>query len=87
MAGPPNLAPAPNRRPLFPLGDLKAFGYTVCAQPAVQAAVGDAQRYRDMKLHSVQLGWSNPDQTLRVAAGIPGKRAPGGRTSDLELQA
>ena len=36
-------------------------------------------RYRDMKLHSTLFGWSNPDQALRVAAGILGKRASGGR--------
>ena len=35
-------------------------------------------RYRDMKLHSILFGWSDPDQALRVAAGIPGKRASGG---------
>jgi hypothetical protein len=39
----------------------------------------DQHRYRDMKLHSTLLGWSNPDQVLRVAAGILGKRASGGR--------
>ena len=38
----------------------------------------DQQRYRDMKLHSLLLGWSDPDQVLRVAAGIPGKRASDG---------
>ena len=35
---------------------------------------------RDVKLHSALFGWSNPDQTLRVAAGILGKRASGGWT-------
>ena len=35
-------------------------------------------RYRDVKLHSLLLGWSDPDQVLRVAAGIPGKRASDG---------
>ena len=35
-------------------------------------------RYRDMKLHSLLLGWSDPDQALRVAAGILGKRASDG---------
>jgi hypothetical protein len=29
-------------------------------------------------LHSVLLGWSNPDQALRVTAGIPRKHAPDG---------
>jgi len=28
-----------------------------------------------MKLHSVLLGWSNPDQALRVSAGTPRKHA------------
>ena len=32
----------------------------------------------DMKLQSVLLGWSNPDQVLRVAAGIPRKQASDG---------
>ena len=36
------------------------------------------ERYRDMKLHSTLFGWSDPDQALRVAAGILGKRASGG---------
>lgn len=40
-------------------------------------------RYRDVKLHSALFGWSNPDQTLRVAAGILGKRASGGWTQAL----
>jgi len=33
----------------------------------------------DMKLHSVLLGWSNPDQALRVSAGTPRKHASDGR--------
>jgi hypothetical protein len=36
------------------------------------------ERYRDVKLHSILFGWSDPDQALRVAAGILGKRASGG---------
>ena len=40
----PNKAPAPNRRPRFPLGTLAPFGYSVCAPPAFPAAVGEAQR-------------------------------------------
>jgi len=40
--------------------------------------VAHAGRYRDMKLHSILFGWSDPDQALRVAAGIPGKRASDG---------
>ena len=38
----------------------------------------ESDRYRDMKLHSILFGWSNPDQVLRVAAGILGKRASDG---------
>ena len=41
-------------------------------------AASDEQRYRDMKLHSILFGWSDPDQALRVAAGILGKRASDG---------
>jgi hypothetical protein len=33
----------------------------------------------DVKLHSVLLGWSDPDQALRVTAGTPRKHAPDGR--------
>jgi hypothetical protein len=40
----PNHAPAPNRRPRFPLGTLAGFGYMFCAQPSSPAAVGEAQR-------------------------------------------
>jgi hypothetical protein len=32
----------------------------------------------DMKLHSVLLGWRNPDQALRVSAGTPRKHASDG---------
>jgi len=42
--------------------------------------IADLFCYRDVKLHSALFGWSNPDQTLRVAAGILGKRASGGWT-------
>ena len=41
-------------------------------------AVPEPHCYRDMKLHSILFGWSDPDQALRVAAGILGKRASGG---------
>jgi len=34
----------------------------------------------DMKLQSVLLGWSNPDQALRVSAGTPRKHASDGRS-------
>src|SRR5690242_8574529 len=44
------------------------------------APTADARRYRDMKLHSILLGWSDLDQALRVAAGILGERASGGLT-------
>ena len=40
--------------------------------------IAERFRYRDMKLHSILFGWSDPDQALHVAAGILGKRAPGG---------
>jgi len=43
------------------------------------ALTADARRYRDVKLHSILFGWRDPDQALRVAAGILGKRASGGR--------
>ena len=45
----------------------------------------DAHRYRDMKLDSLLFGWSDPDQALRVAAGILGKRASGGLARALGL--
>ena len=51
------------------------FGRFVAQWPAA----AEFLRYRDVKLHSTLLGWSNPDQVLRVAAGILGKRASGGR--------
>jgi len=38
-------APAPNRRPRFPLGGLARFVYSFCAPSASPAAVGEAQRY------------------------------------------
>jgi hypothetical protein len=46
---------------------------------ARRPAASEPHCYRDMKLHTILLGWSNPDQVLRVAAGILGKRASGGR--------
>jgi hypothetical protein len=39
-----NKAPAPNRRPRFPLGGLGEFEYLVCAPSASPAAVGEARR-------------------------------------------
>ena len=50
------------------------------------APTADGDRYRDVKLHSVLFGWSNPDQALRVAAGILGKRASGGRVWALQAR-
>jgi hypothetical protein len=40
----PNNAPAPNRRPRFPLGALGEFAYPFSARPASPAAVGEARR-------------------------------------------
>jgi hypothetical protein len=65
----PNEPPGANSRPVS-RGRSGRFGV---------AAVAQAECYRDMKLHSILLGWSNPDQALRVAAGILGERASGGR--------
>ncbi len=42
------------------------------------SGTAEHERYRDMKLHSILFGWSDPDQALRVAAGILGKRASDG---------
>jgi hypothetical protein len=39
-----NKAPAPNRRPRFPLGGLACLVYFSCAPPASPAAVGEARR-------------------------------------------
>jgi hypothetical protein len=44
----PNQAPAPNRRPRFPLGGLPRIVYLVCAPPASPAAVGEARRYAEV---------------------------------------
>jgi hypothetical protein len=38
-------APAPSRRPHFPLGGFGRFQYLVCAPPAAYGAVGEVQRY------------------------------------------
>ena len=40
----PNQAPAPNRRPRFPLSGVGEFDDLICAPPASPAAVGEAQR-------------------------------------------
>ena len=42
---PINKAPAPNRRPSFPLGGPGEFEYRICALSASPAAVGEAQRW------------------------------------------
>jgi hypothetical protein len=42
----PNNAPAPNRRPRFPLGGQEQFEYHICAPPASPAAVGQAHRFK-----------------------------------------
>ena len=43
-----------------------------------ERATARAYPVRDMKLHSILLGWFCPDQALRFAAGILGKHASGG---------
>jgi hypothetical protein len=40
----PNFAPAPNRRPRFPLGSSAWFDYLFCAPPVSPAAVGETRR-------------------------------------------
>jgi hypothetical protein len=40
-----NYAPAPNRRPRFPLEALRQLVYPYCAPPASPAAVGEARRW------------------------------------------
>jgi hypothetical protein len=40
-----NHAPAPNRRPRFPLGVLSEFEYLFYAPPSFPAAAGEAQRW------------------------------------------
>jgi hypothetical protein len=37
-------APAPNRRPRFPVGGMGGFEYRFCARPSSSAAVGEPQR-------------------------------------------
>ena len=69
----PNKPPAANSRHVS-RGRSEGFGV---------AAVAQAERYRDVKLHSILFGGSDPDQALRVAAGILGKRASGGMTQAL----
>ena len=56
-----NEAPAPNRRPRFPLGGLVQFEYVVCAPPISSAAVGEAQRYeKTPELNTIRfLHWAN----------------------------
>src|ERR1039458_7492427 len=73
------LPSANSRRPFRSRWPWK-FGCSLAsAELGSPAAVAEGGRYRDMKLHSILLGRSNPDQALRVAAGILGKRASGGR--------
>jgi hypothetical protein len=40
----PNNAPAPNRRPRFPLATMFASDYDFCAPPSLSAAVGEPRR-------------------------------------------
>jgi hypothetical protein len=49
-------------------------------QIGINRRIGKAKTVScDMKLQSVLLGWSSPDQALRVSAGTPRKHAPDGR--------
>jgi hypothetical protein len=47
-----NHAPAPNRRPRFPLGAMLYFEYPVCAPSSSPAAVGEARRLFDSRIMS-----------------------------------
>ncbi len=71
--------------PVEPTGTSRVFQRGLAAQGRLVPAA-HRHRYRDMKLHSLLFGWSNPDQTLRVAAGILGKRASGGMTWALQVR-
>ena len=51
---------------------------TCLFQQAARPRAADSTRYRDVKLHSILFGGSDPDQALRVAAGILGERASDG---------
>jgi hypothetical protein len=79
-----NPLPAANsRRPACFQAPVKILWSLASSWLGSQAAVAEGGRCRDMKLHSLLFGWSDPDQALRVAAGILGKRASGGRTQAL----
>jgi hypothetical protein len=77
------LASANSRRPFCFRGRWEIRCSLASSGLGSPAAVAERDRYRDMKLHSLLFGWSDPDQALRVAAGILGKRASGGRTQAL----
>jgi hypothetical protein len=80
----PNPLPAANSRRPFCFRRLAEIRRSSASpKRGSPAAVAEGGRYRDMKLHSLLFGWSDPDQALRVAAGILGKRASGGRTQAL----
>ena len=50
-----------------------------CLHPGLHwHGASEVHCYRDVKLHSILFGWSDPDQALRVAAGILGERASDG---------
>src|SRR5437667_9097120 len=49
-----NEAPAPNRRPRFPLGSLGEFGYYLYASLASPAAVGEACVGRHPRTHEIK---------------------------------
>ena len=58
-------------------GAARMYALRICRTPRVRRLIRNVSC--DMKLHSVLLGWSNPDQVLRVTAGTPRKHASDGR--------
>ena len=68
-----------NCRPASPLDAWWQFGRTVDAQPCVSGGSRSALRWSRHEV-AFNTAWLDrfPDQALRVAAGIPRKRASGG---------
>jgi hypothetical protein len=74
-----NPLPAANSRRPFCFRQLEDFRcLPASSELGFPAAVAEGGRC-DVKFHSVLLGWNDPDQALRVAAGTPRKHAPDGR--------